>query len=400
VSVINQQSEKQTVGIDWIARARSVAPVILAAADRTEQDRKVPKDVIAAMHDAELFRICLPRVYGGGEASLLTIFEVMQIIAAADASTAWCMGQSLGCSLAAGFLSPEGAHEVFDARDAIVCWGAVNTTARAVITDGGLRVTGKWNFASGIGNATWVGAHILLSEPDGAPHMDPVTGKQAMRTMVWPRSETTVTDVWQVIGLMGTGSNTYEVDDIFVPDRRIFIRDSVAERKFDTPLYRITLTQFYGASFAAVHLGIARPMLDDFIALARGKTASGTVGKLGESPTVQVQIAQAEARWRSARAYMVEMITEIWDSAGTGAELTLDQRARLRIASTHAINEARDVAYYAYRAAGSTAILKSNPFERRFRDMNAAAQQVQGQPSNMEQAGQVFLGMEIGGNRL
>lgn len=400
MSVIDQHSDQRTSEVDWVARARAVAPVIEAAAERTERERKVPKDVIAAMHEAELFRICLPRIYGGGEASLLTVFEVMQIIAAADASTAWCMGQSLGCSLAAGFLPPDGAHEVFDAHDAMLCWGAVNTTARAVLADGGLRVTGKWHFASGIGNATWLGAHILLWEPDGAPRMDEATGKQAIRTMIWPRNETTVTDVWQVIGLQGTGSNDYEIDDIFVPDRRIFIRDSAAERKLESPLYRISLTQFYGASFAGVILGIARPMLDDFIALARGKTASGTVGKLGESPAVQVQIAQAEARWRSSRAYLREMIREIWQTADAGEELTLDQRARLRIASTHAINEARDVAEYAYRAAGSSAILKSNPFERRFRDINAAAQQVQGQPSNMEQAGRVFLGMDIGGNRL
>ena len=400
MGVIDQHSEHQAGGIDWVARANDVAPVILAAAGRTEQDRKVPDDVITVMHEAELYRMYLPRDFGGGEASLMTVFQVLQIIAAADASTAWCMGQSLGCSLAAGFLDPEGAHEVFDARDTIVCWGAVNAAARAVITDGGLRITGNWNFASGIGNATWVGAHILLWDPNGEPHMDPTTGKQAIRTMVWPRSEATVTDVWQVIGLMGTGSNTYEVDDIFVPDRRIFIRDAASERKIDLPHYRISLTQFYGASFAGVHLGIARPMLDDFIALAGRKTASGTVGTLAQNPTIQVQISQAEARWRSARAYLVEMIGEIWDTACAGEELSLDQRARLRIASTHAINEARDVGDYAYRAAGASAILKSNPFERRFRDINAAAQQVQGQPSNLEQAGQVFLGMDIAGNRL
>lgn len=400
MSVIDQYTEQQTGEIDWIARARELAPMILAAADRIEQNRQVPDDIISSMHEAELFRMCLPRAYGGGQAHLLTVFEVMQIIASADASTAWCMGQSLGCSLSAGFLSPEGVHEIYDAPDAVVCWGAVNTTSRAVLTEGGLRVTGKWNFASGIGAATWLGAHILLWEPDGEPHMDPRTGKQAIRTMIWPRGVTTVIDVWQVIGLMGTGSNTYEVDDIFVPDRRIFIRDAASERKVDSPFTRISLTQFYGTSFAGVALGIARTMLDDFIALARGKTASGTVGTLGENSMVQVQIAQAEARLRASRAYLKEMIGEIWETAEAGVELSLDQRARLRIASTHAIHEAREVTYYAYRAAGSTAILKSNPFERRFRDINAAAQQIQGQPSNLEQAGQVFLGMDIVGNRL
>jgi alkylation response protein AidB-like acyl-CoA dehydrogenase len=399
VSVIDQQSKQPAELADWVARARGLAPMIQAASDRIEQDRRVTPDVMAALHEAELFRMCLPRIHGGGEASLLTVVEVMRIIAGADASTAWCMGQSLGCSLSAAFLPPDAVHEIFDPPDTVVCWGAVNAAARAVATDGGFRVTGDWNFASGIRNATWLGAHVLICEPDGAPRLNP-DGKQAIRTMLWPREKATVTDVWQVIGLMGTGSDSYAVDDILVPDRHVFIRDSATDRRVDTALYRITLTQFYGAAFAGVALGIARTLLDDFTTLAGGKTASGTSRKLGENPAIQVQIAQAEARLRASHAYLAEMIGEFWDTADGGADFTLNQRARLRIASTHAINEARDVADFAYRAAGSSAILKRNPFERRFRDINAAAQQVQGQPSNLEQAGQVFLGMETSGNRL
>ena len=379
--------------VDWVARAKALAPMIAEAADQTERDRRVTPGVIAAMHDAEIFRICLPRSIGGGEVELRTMIEVLEIVAGADASTAWCLGQAFGCSLTAAYVTPETAREIFGPADSVVAWGAANTSAVAVATEGGYRVTGEWPFASGIRNATWHGAHILVAEADGSPRLGP-DGKQLRRTMVWPRANSTVTNVWRVIGLEGTGSDNYAVDDLLVPDRFVFIRDGASDRREAGPLYRFALTPFYGAGFAGVLLGIARPALDAFVELASGKIAGGTSRRLAENTSIQEQVAKAEARLRSARAFLMEMVAEVWEIAGTGRDFTLDERARLRIASTHAMTEARDVVDFAYRAAGASAILKGNPFERRFRDMNAAAQQIQGQPSNMEQAGQVFFGME------
>ncbi len=379
--------------VDWVARAKTLAPVIAKAAERTERDRRVPADVMAAMHEAEIFRLCLPRSLGGGEADLRTVIEVLEIVAGADASTAWCLGQALGCSLAAAYVAPETAREIFGAPDSVLAWGAANTTARAVAAGGGFRVTGEWPFASGIRNATWYGAHVLVDEADGSPRLGP-DGKHIRRTMMWPRASSTVTDVWRVIGLEGTGSDNYSVDDLLVPDRFVFIRDAESERREAGPLYRFNLTTFYGAAFAGVLLGIARPALDSFVELASGKVAGGTTRRLAENTSIQEQVAKAEARLRSARAFLMEMVAEVWEIVREGRDFTLDERARLRIASTHAMTEARDVVEFAYRSAGAGAILRDNPFERRFRDMNAAAQQIQGQPSNMEQAGQVFLGMK------
>jgi alkylation response protein AidB-like acyl-CoA dehydrogenase len=133
--------------------------MIEAAAGRTEKDRKIPPDVIGAMHDAGLFQILLPVSLGGGAADLVTFHQVVEMIARADASPAWCLAQSVASSHTAGFLAPKIAQEVFGASDSLVAWGPPVGIAKAVPIEGGYSLTGKWRFASGSANATWMGGH-------------------------------------------------------------------------------------------------------------------------------------------------------------------------------------------------------------------------------------------------
>ena len=159
--------------IDWVARARDAAPLIASHADRTEREGRVTPEVMAAMHEAELFRLCLPRSMGGGEASPMTLSRVVSTVAEADASTAWCLGQGLGCSLSAAFLAPEVASEIFGAPDSVVAWGPYNASGRVAKAAGGYRLTGRWSYASGIRNATWFGAHTMETARDGKPRLNP-----------------------------------------------------------------------------------------------------------------------------------------------------------------------------------------------------------------------------------
>src|SRR5438105_11915224 len=129
---------------DWVARARELAPLLEAAASRTEQERKIPADVIAAMHDARLFHILLPASLGGAAADLVTYNQVVETLAAADASPAWCLAQALASTHAAGFLDHEIAGEVFATADALVAWGPPAGVAKAIAVDGGYRISGRW----------------------------------------------------------------------------------------------------------------------------------------------------------------------------------------------------------------------------------------------------------------
>ena len=379
--------------IDWVARARGVAPLIAAESGRTERDGRVTGAVMAAMHEAELYRLCLPRSLGGGEASPAELIGVVETVAAADASTAWCLGQALGCSLSAAFLAPDVAREIFGPPGAVCAWGPVNKTARAVPAEGGWRLTGRWSYASGIRNANWLGAHFFETEPDGTPLVTP-EGRPRIRTLLFPAGRATVEPVWDTMGLRGTGSDDYAVDDLFVPEGRSFLRDHAPDRREDGPLYRVALTAFYGMTFAGVALGIARAALDEFIAVAAAKTPSYTAATLRDSTAVQSDVALAEGHLGASRAYMLEMAGEAWQALGRGEALDLDRRARLRIACAYASARAREVVAMAYHRAGATAIHARNPFERRFRDMNTVAQQVQAAPSNFENAGKAILGLD------
>lgn len=385
--------------VDWVARARELAPMIAAASDRIERERQVPADIMATMHEAGLYRMCLPSALGGGPVAALTVMEVLEIVAGADASAAWCLGQAQGCSTAAAFLDDAPAQDVFGAPDAVLAWGPTSKTARAQAVDGGYRVSGKFRYASGSRNATWLGAHCAAFEADGSPRIG-ANGKQADRTILFPISSAQMSDTWDVIGLRGTGSDDYALDDLFVPDSHTYVRDTVAYRRDTNPLYQIPIITFYGIAFSGVALGIARATLDEFIALAADKVAARTTGVLRENAVIQSQVAQAEARIGTSRAYLVQMIGETWETAGSGDDFPLQQRARLRLAISHAINQAREVVEYAYLAAGTNAIFANGPFERRFRDIHAVSQQSQGSQSNFESVGQALLGLEPRGGRI
>lgn len=390
---------EQTEKIDWVARAEAVAPVIVAAIPRTEAERKVPADVMAAMHDAGLFRMAIPRSVGGGEAPILEFLQAIEVIAGADASAGWCLGQGMGCSRSAAFLDPEIAQEVFGPKDAVLAWGPPAGPARAIAVEGGYRLSGKWQFASGIMNATWVGPNLPVFREDGERQLD-ADGKPETRCMLIPRSQVKLNDVWQVVGLRGTGSNGFEVEDLFVPEGYSFIRDSAHFRREDGLLYHIPLTTYYGMAFASVALGVARPALDAFVELSATKIANHTTMVLRENPAVQREFAQAEAGLGSARAYLHERIRLLVDSGLKPADWSKADRARLRLASTNALWKARDAVSWAYQAAGSAAIFDKNPFEKRLRDINTVCQQAQGQPVNFEHGAMVLMGLDLPGGRV
>jgi alkylation response protein AidB-like acyl-CoA dehydrogenase len=198
-----------------------------------------------------------------------------------------------------------------------------------------------------------------------------------------------------VIGLKGTGSDNYEVDDLFVPEAFAFVRDP-AERRVDATLYRFPITALYASGFAAVALGLARSLLDSFIALAGVKTPrlQKSGAKLRENNTVQGQVGFAEARLGSARLYLMEALERVWGEVERGGEATLEQRMLIRLASTYAIAAAREVGDMAYHGAGALAVLEANAFERRFRDLHAVTQQVQARQQHFETVGQYLLGLE------
>ena len=263
---------------------------------------------------------------------------------------------------------------------------------RGVAVEGGYRATGRWGFASGSRHAAWLGAHVPIFEPDGAPRMNP-NGRPFVRTVLFPKTSAKIIDNWQVIGLRGTGSDSYAVEDLFVPLKYTASRDNQAERREPGLLYKFTSGMVYAMGFSNVSLGIARGALEAFIVLARDKIPRGARNPLRQNNVIQAQVAQCEARLRSCRAFIHATLREMWDAAERTGDFLPEQHARLRLASTWAIQQSRDVVAAVYSAAGATAIFNENPFERRLRDMHAGSQQGQGRPVHFETVGQILLGL-------
>ena len=380
-------------GEPYVERARALAPLIEDAADEIEATRRLTPAVLDALHGAGFFRLLLPRGLGGAEVDPCTFVRVIEQVAAADASTAWCLCQGSGCSMVAAYLEPGVARRVFgDDPRAVLAWGP-GPDARAVAVDGGYRVSGTWSFASGCRHATWLGGHCPIVESDGTPRRPRPDGPAA-RTMLIPAASATIVDVWHVSGLRGTASDAFTVSDLFVPREYAVARDDPAERRVPGQLYCFPLGSVYASGFAGLALAIARRELDALADLAREKTPRGFKRPLAESAVVQMEIGRAEAQLRSARSFLLGSLAEIWSAVERTGRLDLDQRMLIRLAASHAIQEAKDVVDTAHHAAGATAIFTSGAFDRRFRDMHAVSQQLQGRRTHYETVGQFLLGLD------
>jgi alkylation response protein AidB-like acyl-CoA dehydrogenase len=382
--------------VDYVARARALVPLLDAAAPRIEETRAFPPDVLGALHEAGMFRLLLPRAFGGAELDLPRFVRVVEILASGDASVAWCVGQGGGCATAAAYLPAAIAREVFATPQSVMSWGPPAGPAKALAVDGGYRLSGTWSFASGSPHCAWLGAtQCQITEPDGSLRKDPRTGQPARRVMLFPKSSAAMAGVWDVMGLKGTGSDNYTLDNLFIPAPYSFTIDSDTDRHEPGSLYRFMTLSLYGYAFAGAAIGIARAMLDGFVRLASEKVPYRFSTKLRENSTVQGQIGLADARLRAARLFLMTPLDEVWASvAASGMPPTLDQRLTLRLATTHAIREAKDVVATIYEYAGSSAIFEKGPFERRFRDIHAMTQHMQARFTNYETVGMALLGLD------
>jgi alkylation response protein AidB-like acyl-CoA dehydrogenase len=375
---------------DPVARARELGADIAAAADEIERTQRIPRALLARLHDSRLLRLLLPRSAGGEEAEPAVYVAAVEELARHDASVGWIAFVSNSSALIAAYLAPTTVSAVFADPRGAIAWGPPNASnARAV--DGGYRVTGRWDFASGCRQANWMGAHCHVLEADGTLRLNRF-GHPTVRTLLFPAGDATLLDTWNTIGLRGTASDSYRVDDVLVSEAFSTTREDPTLRREPGPLYAFTMQGLYAAGVAAVALGVARAMLDEFIALASRKSPRG-LSRLADNAVVQAEVARAEARLGSARAYLIETLTAIYAQAGESAPIEIADRARVRLACTNAIQAATEVADYAYEAAGVDAIFPGSPFERRFRDMHTLSQQIQARGAHFEQVGQVLLGV-------
>ena len=376
----------------YLAAARELVARVASVSSDIDQKRELPSTLFIELADKGFFRLLVPRGLGGAEIDYLEYLRIIQTFASADGSTGWCLNQNNVFATVSAKMPEALARQIWGSQRAVVANGPP-AKAYAVAVSGGYRLTGRWNFSSGCRHARWLAAVAPLKPPDG--DKEAPTNKPEVRMLILPKEEVNLVDVWQVNGLRGTGSFSFEVEELYVPNSRAF-NPSVRPRE-EGPLYVMPMILLFASGFASVALGVARAALDAAITLAGSKRPRGMGDLLRDKPVTQREIGKAEAVWGAARAFLLEAASAAWGSACTVHALTLEERIRLRLASTHAIRMAAEVVDIAYNLCGSDSIFQSNPIQRRFQDAHVITQQIQGRMEHYDTAGQFFLGLEAKG---
>lgn len=370
-----------------VQRLEKLVPGIVARREEIEKSRRVPADLMRAVRDTGIFGLEVPRALGGLEATPLEVLDALEVLARADGSLAWCAAQSLVTGGVAGYMAEAGAREIFvDPR--AVTGGAFAPKGGAVRVDGGVRVTGRWPFISGIHNAEWLMLGCLILE-NGQPRMTPM-GPEAVHVMV-PAKVVEVHDTWYVSGLCGTGSQDVSVQDLFVPERHIFVVGDPNRRRPE-PLYGMPLLAWYVSHVATVSLGLARAALDEATEGAQKRVPTFTMAPLADQPTAQIELARAEAKLTSARLLLREAVANLWRIVSTGEQPAPRLVAFARMAALNAAEVAATVTRTASLLGGGSAIYASSSLQRHMRDAEAVTHHFSVAQNVWEDVGRVLMG--------
>ena len=374
-----------------LAAARAIAPTIRDRADEIEAARRLPADLARQMAEAGLFRLLVPASLGGAEADPATLLNVIEAVAEADGAAGWCVMIGATSGLTAAYLPETAAREIYGSDPAAITGGVFAPMGKAVAADGGYQVSGQWQWASGSQNCAWLmGGSVILD--DGKPRLLE-NGMPDSRMMLFPADEVEIIDTWQAAGLCGTGSHDMAVADRFVPAERSV--SLITDRpRADGPLYTFPVFGLLAMGIAAVTLGIARRSISELIELAQAKTPTLSRSKLAKRSRVQSDLAEAEAMLRSARAFLFEATAAAWDSASGAGEIPLEQRTDLRLAASHAVRAAAGAVDLMYNAGGGSAVFRTSPLQRCFRDVHVATQHMMVSPPTFELTGRLLLGLD------
>ncbi|MCO6417674.1 acyl-CoA dehydrogenase family protein [Siccirubricoccus sp. KC 17139] len=373
-----------------LAAARRLAPLVRAAAPEAERLRRCPPDLAQALTEAGLFQLYLPRALGGPELAPLEAFEVVEEISRADGSVGWCLMLAAAMSLNVARLPLEAGRELAGTPADYRGAGSARSGGRAVAVPGGYRVTGRWNFASGIDHARWL--YATCTEMAGEAPRLTAAGKPQLRALWIPKAQVTVIDTWHVMGMRGTGSQDVAVEDVFVPAH--LSTPSDAPPALTTPLYHPRAWQCVTWTVSAANaLGIARGAIEALMALAGSEASTMNTQLLRDRPAVQARLGEAEAIVQAARAYVVAAIGRLWAVVSEGRDPGDAEIAQARLAITHAMHESVRAVDKLFHVAGTNAIYASLPLERAFRDLHVVVQHGAALPQYFESAGKVLLGL-------
>ena len=363
--------------------ARGVAPLITESRGDIDADRELPKKLVQALTGQGLFRLLLPSAFGGSQLPLPKFIRCVEVIAEADGSTGWCVGQGGVFPNVADYMPEETAEAIWGANPGAVVATGTPTGSTALEVDDGFELQGRWRFASGVMHASWLAAMSPIVDASGKAI--------GFGMFLVPRDEITLGDGWNVRGLRGTGSREYTLDGLVVPRPRALL-DNVF-RSHCGMATGLPSHLLFASAFGSVGLGIARSAIDTLMATIEGKTPMFMNRKLIDDDLVHVGLGEAEALWGQSRSFLHDVAEECAHHHEHHGPPSDSLRSHLRLSATNAMRRSAEVVDKAYTLCGTDGIFEDHPLHRNFQDIHALTQQVQARPAHFRTVGRVLLGL-------
>ena len=380
---------------DALIAVAAVGPVARAQAQKAEDARGLPTEVVDAIAAAGLWRVFAPRCVGGaGLGALESQFKVVRAMAYEDASAGWgifiCAGTP---GLVASRLPAAGRDEVF-AEGVLPAAGVFNPGGSARPVEGGWHVSGSWPFASGIGYAAWVMANAIVLDEGGKPAPG-VAGLPEIRSFVVRPDAVTIVDDWHVAGLRGTGSMTFTMKDVFVPEHRTF--PFFGPALINEPSYRLPLLSYVNPSFVGMAVGLARRAVDELVQLLPTKIGPPTFQPASADPSKQLRLGRAMAAIGATTDAAEALYRRIDARVAAGEDLMqlpLRERAEMRARATAAVETCVEVVNDLFRLGVASSIYEPGCLQRLWRDTNVLGQHLFLRDSNFEVPAKVAMGID------
>jgi indole-3-acetate monooxygenase len=371
-----------------------IRPILEKYRDEAERERSLPAAVVTAMREVGLLKLWVPKEYGGDEVDLPVFMKVAEAMARIDSAAGWVQSVGAAGPLLTAFVPATNAMEVYaHGPDGFLAGASAPQGARAVAVDGGYKVSGRWPLASGCQHGEWLGIVTMVFDED-APVIDE-HGAPDFKSMFLPRQDCQIEDTWYSLGMRGTGSTHFSVNDAFVPEGRVF-SVFTAQPQVSGPLYKLGVLPMFAMTTTSVLPGIARAAIDEFVALAKAKTPTFSQTGLATRPTIHAEVARVEALVQSARAYLYEVAEEMMASVKAGQAVSEDLEARRRLACANVGASCIQAVDRLFALAGSTSVYSGNRLEKLLRDIHTAGQHLFVSPVWWEKTGQYYFGLGLG----
>jgi alkylation response protein AidB-like acyl-CoA dehydrogenase len=374
-----------------LADIRRMAPMIAARAAEIEAARRMPLDLVEALRSIGVFRMLAPKSHGGLELELWAVLKIMAALARIDGSFGWAAMIGSGASLFASLVPRETYDQIYRDGPDVIFAGSTQPTGTAEAVKGGLRVNGRWPFASGCQHADWILAACVMTK-DGQPLPGPIDGVPMTQFVFLPATYWQIEDTWHSAGLKGTGSHHVVLRDTLVPVAN-FADPSSGISCLPGPLYSAPL-RIIPLIHAPVALGIAEGALDDLAEMRRQFRAARA---MRDSEVLQYELGCAQANLRAARSYLEIQAASHWSHARAG---TLRDEALMTEGTQAAVwitNACLRVAEMCFALGGGSAVYEDSMLQRRLRDLHVAAQHAFVQQRHYIDAGKLFISMTSDG---